>query len=336
MRGLARLIRKLETSMQVPPGSLIAAALRLRYGATTSYAVGGRKIRLPGPHRLPHYQKKNRLYDRFLPYLASSLNSPDRLVIDVGANVGDTVYNIYDFCTNPLLCIEGDDRFFALLQENVAALPGGAIRIVCEKRLVGTGAYIGSLSSNGSTAHLSVADGKTTGQATRGLDTIVSERGFRHDQVTLVKVDTDGFDGDVLKSASRIIEQSRPALFWENQFSAPYQRHILEALYEDLQAAGYDHVWIFDNFGNLMLEECSFKNLADLNSYVASQDSFGCPRAIWYTDVLAVPAPLVQQARGAVCEYRRELIEGGYKALCSGAHFSLRRSLTGAGPFTPQ
>jgi hypothetical protein len=60
-----------------------------------------------------------------------------------------------------------------------------------------------------------------------------------------------------------------------------------------------------------MLAECSFRNLADLNSYVASQDSFGCPRTIWYTDVLAVPTLLVGRAREAVRAYRRELIGAG-------------------------
>ena len=70
--ALRAVIRKLETSLGARSGSLIGAALRLRHGATRSYAVGGRKILLPGSHRLPHYQKANRLYDRFLPWQEAS------------------------------------------------------------------------------------------------------------------------------------------------------------------------------------------------------------------------------------------------------------------------
>src|SRR5262249_62161999 len=61
---------------------------------------------------------EHRLYDRFLPVLCRHL--PMGWLVDVGANVGATAVGIARECANPILCVEMDDEFCALLRRNTA------------------------------------------------------------------------------------------------------------------------------------------------------------------------------------------------------------------------
>ena len=61
-------------------------------------------------------------------------------------------------------------------------------------------------------------------------------------------------------------------LFWENQFHDDVEEQDLHAFYDAIASLGYRHIWVFDNFGNLMLAECSYAALHDLNRYIISQE----------------------------------------------------------------
>src|SRR5439155_22784770 len=59
------------------------------------------------------------LSPRAIGRIAAEAGGP---VGDVGANVGDTAAAIRAHSDVPILCVEGDDRFFALLERNAPAL----------------------------------------------------------------------------------------------------------------------------------------------------------------------------------------------------------------------
>jgi len=85
----------------------------------TIYKIGEIEILLPSDHLLPSYQKKHRTYDRFLYYLVSSLED-DSSVIDVGANIGDTVCSMIQSNSHlNYYCIEGDNYFYSYLLKNI-------------------------------------------------------------------------------------------------------------------------------------------------------------------------------------------------------------------------
>ena len=99
------------------------------------YKINDVKLWLPPEHLLPFYQAKFPLYDRFLPFLAYELPAKS-IVIDVGANVGDTSVPL--FYANPSLifmCIEPDDYYFKFLCKNTANKGGS---FVLRKSLIGT------------------------------------------------------------------------------------------------------------------------------------------------------------------------------------------------------
>ena len=282
--------------------------LRRTAPSTKPYKIGEHTILLNREHLLPEYQSQHRLYDRFLPILCKQFDDPDLWIIDVGANVGDTAVAIAQACRNPILCIEGDDDFFKLLKHNVDSLFGKRERPVhCVKALAGSGRFSGFLKNDGTTAGL--APTNASGRRAAALDDLLSAMGAPTTAIALIKVDTDGYDCDVILSGQSILTASRPGIFWENYFSTMAQMRALEVLYQNLFDAGYHYFWVFDNYGNLMLRECSPDNIMDLNEYVGSQEFHGCSRSIFYTDVLAVTDDKLARAREAIAVFRSSEIK---------------------------
>ena len=139
---------------------------------TKEYLIGRYKIKLSRDHRLPLYQAKHPLYDRFLPVLCENLNSRTGLIVDVGANVGDTTAAMFQMCPNPMLCIEGDKEFFHLLLENIERLGADTNRIKVANVLVGTGTFTGGLVSSGTTATRST---EVLGTSSVSLDDVLRD-----------------------------------------------------------------------------------------------------------------------------------------------------------------
>lgn len=262
----------------------------------SSYTINQTVISMPRGHWLPYVQRVHRLYDRFFPFLAQHIGPGT--VVDVGANIGDTALAMLPKCENPFVCVEGSDRFFPYLEKNTRPFRS---RVVTKKMLAGTGHVLGELQySRTSTAHLTVRPGQTATHTP--LDAIPE---LQHGSLSLIKVDADGFDYDVLLSARQIITQHLPLLIWENEINASFQEKGFEELYAWLAQAGYTHLFIFDNFGNILLENTDFVALRNLNKYIAAPD---CDRTIYYTDVLAAHPTNLHRAQQAVLQFRQECV----------------------------
>jgi FkbM family methyltransferase len=263
----------------------------------TIHTISGTRVKVPRGYRLPAIQRKHPLYDRFLPVLAKHIG--DGYVVDVGANIGDTTLAMLPHCKNQFVCIEGSDKFYSYLEQNLASF---ANRVSTYRYLAGTGRYSGSLVySHNSTAHLSIEHGQT--KTHTSLDELI--RG----KVSLIKVDTDGYDFDVLMSGQQLIGQHLPVLFWENEVTEPFQLVGFDQLYAWLESVGYCHLFIFDNFGNIILENTSLKALRDINQYLLSIKDYGATRTFYYTDVLAVTGEKLELAHRAIENYRNGWIK---------------------------
>jgi FkbM family methyltransferase len=271
-----------------------------------NYVIGQYSLDIPPHIDLPRHQKLHKLYDRFLPVLAKHI-SGSKLIIDVGANIGDTPIAILQKCQNPMLCIEPSDVFYSYLKKNLEALsPQDASRVKTIKKMVGTGSIAGTLDhSNARKGTASVRIETDSNLVTHApLDTLVDN----HGEVILLKVDTDGFDFDVIQSAERILSQSEPILFWENEIAEDFQFEGFSQLYKMLEKNGYSHIFIFDNYGNLITEESNFSTLKNINSYLYSMEKNGQSRTFYYTDVLASTDKNFDKVKMAIEEYKNEWI----------------------------
>jgi FkbM family methyltransferase len=290
-------MKSLLKSLTPPVLYEVVRGCKMNASRTIKYRIGESVITTPIDHNLPAFQATHRLYDRFLPVLCSQL-PPVGVIVDVGANIGDTTAAIMPTCTNLIVAIEGYLPYFDILSHNLTIIDPHR-RVTPIYALVGSGAHTGSLIANGGTATL---DNSGFGQM-QTLDDILANW---FDQVVLLKVDTDGFDADVISSGMSMIKASRPLLFWEGGTSDTI---AFESMYEKLARCEYQQFWIFDNFGNLMLGECGIRELKDIDRYVTSQYRHRCTSTILYVDVLASTSKTVVEARAAIAKYRREFIE---------------------------
>lgn len=269
-------------------------------GSTRHYTIDSQQVVLPKAHRLPQFQAAHPLYDRFLPFLCRDIPA-DEWAIDVGANVGDTAVAMLQAGRCRLLCVEAEPTFFSYLEQNTADFRS---RAVCLNAMVGTGAFSGALDVTEMSSRLN-ANG--SGLQARTLDAIAASCGA--EPVALLKVDTDGYDSDVILSAPNMIHKSRPVLFWENYATAPDEVERLDGFYKQLSGLGYERAWIFDNYGNPMVCDCPVEHVSDINRYVAAQNFHGCTRTMDYTDVVAAPAERRGMVQAAVDAFRREYVE---------------------------
>ena len=142
-------------------------------------------------------------------------------------------------------------------------------------------AHYDNITDNG-TGHLILSNDTSNSISTKRFDDIIAQHQFKPN---LIKIDTDGFDFKVIRSAPETLKTYKSALYFE------WDKAYLEQNNEDstsifhfLAQLGYDECLIFDNFGTPLCQaHCqedglSFSLLADYPQ--KSQNN------IYYYDVL--------------------------------------------------
>lgn len=207
----------------------------------------------PSHHRLQEYRDRHRLYDRRLPCLAAiiSRNTPDRFIVDIGANIGDTVALCrLEGCISPIIAVEPSAEFYWYLAQNSAAQP----QLFKNTRLVN--AFVGrpgsrlTLCEHDGTASSSVSDLPAPDEEfpkvlTLSLQQICSE------PVSLIKTDTDGFDSEIIESNMDYIQQRLPVLWIEVDSSSVPDEDRWRDLFATL-AKSHVFACVFDNLGFLI------------------------------------------------------------------------------------
>ncbi len=302
---IKRILRELTPPVFVKIFKTLNKVIRIQIGKDIRYKIGRYEINLPPQHTLMRYQNQHKLYDRFLPVLARFIKKGD-VIVDVGANVGDTAVMMLNETKARIICVEPSDIFFKYLKENVNSLPEEERdKIICIKSLVGEQDTSGELFHYGGTATIEQNNHSNIKIERVKLDHLLKGEL----RISLIKVDTDGFDFDVIMSARNIIENDRPILFWENQINTKEQYDGYEKLYEFLSDMNYNHLYIFDNYGNIMIKNVSYEVLKNINDYIYSTDNYGGTKTIWYTDVLAVTEDKNELIQGVINTYECEWVK---------------------------
>lgn len=256
---------------------LIHVSVKLR-----GYQIDGNTLLLPFGHMLPIYQKNFSHYDRTLPKIISK-KSQKIVFIDIGANVGDTLFSLI-VNKHKLLqyhAIDGSEFFYKYLKKNVNRLQDKDW-IYCYNNII-TRKKDQSINQN----HYG------TGKIERGhkapiVDNItLSEFLAQNIDVNdnlFIKIDVDGYDRDVLLSGMEHIQKWFPELFFECDFDPSEREKYLELLMQ-LFSLGYS-LDFYDNFGQLVVRDANIETANFLFSYRDSQFSSQF-RTIYYFDVHA-------------------------------------------------
>lgn len=225
-----------------------------RIDPSVRVGIGGKSLLVPWTHALPDILRGHPRYETELERLAAHIYGAEgRLVmIDVGANVGDTIARLPPFSGAKFLCIEPSPRFFGFLVRNYLHDPA----VTPVQALVGesNGGAANVDEIRGGTGHVVAAAGGEIPMFT--VDHLVTiHPAFAG--ANLLKVDTDGFDLNVLRGATGLLRSARPCLhieFSPREWRAYGHSTLGEAL-TLLADFGYAELLCYDFQGTFLVRD---------------------------------------------------------------------------------
>ncbi|NOT90683.1 FkbM family methyltransferase [Ferruginibacter sp.] len=214
--------------------------------------VGNFILSMPGNNPLVRHYERFPKYNIKLGQLAGIIlkKYPDAVMLDVGANVGDTVAVVRSAVNIPIIAVEGDEFTYSFLQKNAPLFE--QLEIINQ--------FLGEESKEQSVDMLKegwnttiIPKESNSGNSKvlnfKTLDDVLTVSKFgRSKKVKLIKVDAEGYDTIILRGALKTIAEFKPVLFFE------YNRENMDTIGEmglptlfSMANYGYDRIAILDN-----------------------------------------------------------------------------------------
>lgn len=177
---------------------------------------------------------------------------PGFTVIDIGANVGDTIAVIKSAIELPVIAVEGDDTSYSFLERNTIQF----LDITLIKEFLGEQRQTLSVSMEKGGWNNTLVPTENGGQqlTLKTLDEVLEERQLMSRRLKLLKIDCEGFDTIIIRGSGELLLKHKPVIFFE------YNRTNMDAIKEDglgtllaLEKFGYHSVIFFDNRGRYLL-----------------------------------------------------------------------------------
>lgn len=272
------------------------------------HIIDGFTIKLNDEHMLANYQSRFLMYDRFTPFLGEIadmfVNGNESLILDIGANVGDTTAGFIKHTRANIILVEPTDVFYDICKENLLNFGEEY-----QNRLTLVKAYISSDMKINYSSEVSKGTarkvqnhggGKIT--PTYSIPFLMEKLGKSLKCLNVVKVDTDGYDADCIHSFKDTLKDISPVLYWENEIDTKEQLGKYMDVADYLYSSGYRAFYVFDNYGNYMLKTDA-DGLKDLNLHLWRMLRGVSNRTFYYTDVLAAKPEQASCAEIAVNRY---------------------------------
>jgi FkbM family methyltransferase len=252
-----------------------------------TYEIGAGRLWMPLSHDLPLHRTAYPQYSSNLARVAATVaaHSDDFVVIDVGANVGDSLALMRDIGEFAILCIEPEPSYFWCLQANARQYKNvEVLQLALADRTTQQSA---ALISYRGTASIDPTAGGSVQFST--LDEVVElQPAFA--QARLVKVDTDGSDLSVIRGGASFLRKVRPVLFFEYD-PVFFSWEEVEETVALLTRSGYRTMLFWDNTGDFLIRLTTddVEKLRDLTSYYSGRASSRyCDVAVFAADDEAV------------------------------------------------
>lgn len=233
-------------------------------------------------HKLPFYRKEYPMYDRQLSTLCHFIHNELKHtinIIDVGANIGDTVLNI-GLKDAYYICIEGNDNYSKLINTNLKGRYNYTVEHCFLTDNPCDNNYL--VETHNGTAKL-VNSTDTEKRVFYSLDQIINKRKKLY--IDLIKVDTDGFDFKVIRGATQCLQNWHPLLYfeWDKKYCTEQEEDPL-SIFSLLNELGYTYCILFDNYGNYY-DYTSTIETERLSVFIENTNKENYP---YYYDVLAI------------------------------------------------
>lgn len=233
---------------------------------TVRRVVQGVELLMPWSHRLPDYARLTPSYGQNLVALLELLSPQGSAqpikVIDVGANIGDSVKQILARASARILAVEADPYYLKYLRRNVGGLPNVTISpVLLTTETSNSVAWMPY--RRGGTTHFRIAStaqptprteasrAEVTGSLS--VDALVATYPDFAD-LRLVKSDTDGHDTTLIPSLAAAFRASKPVLFFEfdPRLTSAVAGLDAQEIWAKLSALGYTEVGLWGNYGEAL------------------------------------------------------------------------------------
>lgn len=258
-----------------------------------NFKIDGFKMDMGENHSLPDNMNTFPMYDRFVPFLgilADKIKTADNhIIIDIGANVGDTVAALIKHTDANVICVEPTKQFYDLCEKNI-----NSFGEEYSKRIKLIQAYVAQQESEayrssiteGTAVKIKISNSSAAEAPTKTIPQIVRDIGANMHNISLIKVDTDGYDASCILSLGDSLKGVSPLLYWENQINNGEQCDKFIEMVGVLNDMSYECFFVFDNFGNFQCMTDS-QGMKDIIFYLWRIMKKKSARSYYYVDVLA-------------------------------------------------
>lgn len=224
----------------------------------------------------------------YIGYFINKSGLSNFTLIDIGANVGDSLAHYRRFSSSPVICVEPSDIFFALLERNAARFSNVQLvkALLVPRDMEGKVAF--SAGHQTGTTYISEERDALWGGHCIMFNDLIS-----NDQINyIVKSDTDGFDAEIINSLCEFMESNEfsvPLIFFEG----PSEKQLKEdnfdkfvKIAEKLFAMKYKFI-VFNNYGQPICFIDSIVSLKSLFYSLNNSMNFGMA-PFHYFDIVAI------------------------------------------------
>ncbi|MFH2067776.1 MAG: FkbM family methyltransferase [Pseudomonadota bacterium] len=250
------------------------------YDPMVEMKIGNRNLAMNLSHELPLNMAAHHHYNTGLVRIAAFLHNRNGnlAMIDVGANIGDTVSLVSDAVKGDFLCIEADEKYYQHLLANTKHIDNvTCVKALCDEVADERETAISIIRNNSGSSQ--VSEQRVDGNSLVNKITVDSliEKMTIFKKTDLIKVDTDGYDYKVIRGCDQLITAHQPVFFFE--LAPMFLKKTGESpdsIFEYLSKKGYKNVLFYDHVGLPVLYlDTGNKNLiCQLIEYADRKDTY--------------------------------------------------------------
>lgn len=278
------------------------------YLTTDEPIINGVKLQTNSGHMLCANQKNHLMYDRIFPWLSRySQMRGSGWVIDIGANIGDSLIAMATNSDSFYLGIEPEGEFYELLKTNTDSFveknPHFRNHIQIERAFVSENEMnTYKTDKNAGTASKVEVDKSKADAPTYTLTHLCTRYKMKPQEIRLIKIDTDGYDADCILSCGDMLKETDAFIYWENEINHFDQAEKYRRAVDYLEKCGYTKFYLFDNYGNYMYSGDG-RVVHDIIDYLLRILNGWGYRTFYYVDILAVKANRTEDVGNMLSDY---------------------------------
>ena len=231
-----------------------------------------------------NYPETNRASTRVIHVIKEFYD--DFQAVDIGANCGDTIAFLFDGWSGKVLAVEPDEQCQKWLQRNW----GQDARVKITQKWLGRARGQMRVNASKTGWNTSLESSSSAGSLEIEINTLdevlLGDPEFNH--VKFIKVDTEGYDGQILLGSRKTLQKHKPVVLFESNMDCPAMKGTDPMdPFSFMMELGYETFLLHDAFGRFVaaVDHSQMDFLRDLLDY--ADGKFG---KVYYFDAIAIHA----------------------------------------------